>query len=254
MIHAVRQGKTKIGRNEDSITSSAFQLLGYLPDEMFQSILCSALRGNINEVTLGRLEGIEFWPKWNASGINSNNSFVEPDVFIRFDNMDMIVEAKRYDHKGQYKAQWQNEYQAYLNEYPESKQKVVLWALGGILTLDEDHVEIGGERCTVYKSTWTMLLDAVQAEYQKLINTKRSTRLERVYIDLIHSFQFHGFFVGEWFSDGKMKPIGFSPISINYFSRNQLRFDGSKWLYSLNDTGDKSTSLKSIGKWKIPVF
>jgi len=251
MIQAIRNGKVKLERNEDSLTSSIFQLLSYLPNKHLFCIISAALRNKIKK-ELGQLLSMSFWPKWDASGIESNKSFIEPDVFIRFDNMDIIVEAKRYDDKGQYQQQWQNEFQAYLNEYPESEKAVTLWALGGINTLNDDHVERGEQHCDVYKSTWTMLLDAIQSEYQKLASYKHSPYLERLFADLIYSFQFHGFFVGEWFSDRKMKPIGFSAISLDYFLRNKQRFDSNRWLYSLTNTGDKCASLKTIEKWKTP--
>jgi hypothetical protein len=89
MIHAIRKGKTKLGRNEDSLTSSVFQLLGYLPDDLFRRIICSSLRYNINEAALGRLAEVEFWPRWDGHGISEDRSTVEPDVLIRFDNIDI---------------------------------------------------------------------------------------------------------------------------------------------------------------------
>jgi len=253
MIYAVRQGKTKIGRNEDSLTSSVFQLLGYLPDEMFRSILCSALRGNVDEALLGRLEEIEFWPKWDAAGIDSHNNFIEPDVFLRFEGADLIIEAKRYDEKGQYKQQWLNEFQAYLNEYPEREKPVILWALGGINDLANDAVEIEGQTCKVFKSTWTMLVNAVQSERQKQESILQSSHLDRIFSDLIFAFQFHGFFVGEWFADSRLKPLGWSSHSLNFFSENKRRFDSDKWLYSLTQPVRYNLNHKALETWDIAI-
>lgn len=233
MIHAVRQGKTKIGRNEDSLTSSVFQLLSYLPDELFRSIICSALRHVIKEEELGQLTELEFWPKWDTAGIGSHNNFIEPDVFLRFEDADLIIEAKRYDEKGQYKQQWLNEFQAYLNEYPEREKNIILWALGGINDLKNDAVKFDGQTCKVFKSTWTMLLNAIQVKYQKHRSSPQTVQLNRVFSDLIYAFQFHGFFVGEWFEDGKLKPLRWSSRNLNDSTENKHEFDSEKWLYSL---------------------
>jgi hypothetical protein len=253
MIHAVRKGKTKLGRSEDSLTSLVFQLLSYLPDELFRSIICSALRNNVREEKLGRLTEVEFWPKWDAAKIDSRSRFIEPDVFLRFENLDMIVEAKRYDEKGQYRQQWQNEFQAYLNEYPEREKTVILWALGGINDLDNDAVEFDGQIIKVFKSTWTMLVNAVQFEHQKQGLSPRSSHLNRIFSDLIFAFQFHGFFVGEWFADNKLSSMSWSASSLTYFIRNKEEFNSERWLYSLTRPVRNNLNHKIIESWKITI-
>ena len=92
-----------------------------LPDNVFWEILKSAAsnKGILPEDAGLLVDDYEFWPKWNPNSIydTGNSSFVEPDVFFRFGNIDVIVEAKYSDSGGQYREEWEREFKAYLNTY-----------------------------------------------------------------------------------------------------------------------------------------
>ena len=47
----------------------------------------------------------EFWPNWDPEGTDNINR-VTPDLFMRFANFDLIVEAKRWDSFQQSSDQW----------------------------------------------------------------------------------------------------------------------------------------------------
>ena len=88
MIHSTIYNKNT---NEDPKTSTIFEHLVLLPDNIFYSVIYKSIRTFKNEIPkeAGTLESFEFWPKWNPENtINSN--YVEPDVFIRFKNFDLI--------------------------------------------------------------------------------------------------------------------------------------------------------------------
>jgi LPXTG-motif cell wall-anchored protein len=44
----------------------------------------------------GRLLSFDFWPHWDKTGTDNTN-YVEPDLFIKFDEFDVIIEAKVKD-------------------------------------------------------------------------------------------------------------------------------------------------------------
>ena len=101
---------------EDSLTSSVFERLALLSDENLWWVLRNAcdkqaLAAKPLPDNVGKLEKIEFWPSWKpAPQLERNNLRVEPDVFLRFKDLDIIVEAKRYDFTQSQKIeQWQNE-------------------------------------------------------------------------------------------------------------------------------------------------
>jgi hypothetical protein len=98
--------------------------------------------------------------------------------------------------------------------------------------LANDTVELEGQKCNVFKSTWTMLINAIQSEHQKQDLSLESSHSNRFFFDLIYAFQFHGFFVGEWFSDNKLKPLDLSSHSLAWFTKNKQDVDSERWLYS----------------------
>ncbi|MFI5140284.1 MAG: hypothetical protein ACHQIM_20865, partial [Sphingobacteriales bacterium] len=101
--------------SEDSLTSTIFGLLFYLPSELCWKII----RESCYEFLIpfpSKVTVKEYWPSWNSVNTNNTN-YIEPDLFIRTPEFDLIIEAKRYDYGQQYRAQWEGEIRAYFNEY-----------------------------------------------------------------------------------------------------------------------------------------
>ncbi len=103
--------------NEDSLTASFFGLLFYFPKNLVSSFFEKILE----EQNLGNILYYEFWPHWSAEG-TTNKRDVEPDLFIRFENLDLIVEVKKLNISIT-EDQIKNEQQAYKNEYSNEKKK-----------------------------------------------------------------------------------------------------------------------------------
>src|SRR5881227_2646233 len=86
---------------EDSLTCSVLPHLLHLPFELFWQILHNACFTGALPAQVGEpVSDIEFWPKWDPEG-TPNNTYVEPDVFIRFPRFDLIIEAKYGDEGSQ---------------------------------------------------------------------------------------------------------------------------------------------------------
>jgi hypothetical protein len=99
MLHGKRKGSGMQSRAafvgaEDLLTATVFERLGYLDDECFSSILQS-LPGfaRVAPAVFGRLEELSFWPSLK----DDSGRRVEPDVLVRFSNVTILVEAKRFD-------------------------------------------------------------------------------------------------------------------------------------------------------------
>jgi hypothetical protein len=105
MLNAIMNGKKrgtglagidlKIGTTEgaeDILTATLFERLAYLPDRVLVTFFSQLLE----DIELGPLDNIQFWPQWSLNGKGA-----EPDVVLTFSERTVIVEAKRDDYKQQ---------------------------------------------------------------------------------------------------------------------------------------------------------
>jgi hypothetical protein len=121
----------------------------------------------------GELRTYEFWPKWDAQQ-TENANYVEPDVFLRFSNLDLIIEAKRCDEGGQYSAQWKRELAGYENKYGSSRVPVILLSIGGNGSNTANEIMmINGHERTIVKCSWVGLYEVLVAEQEKLSGSNR---------------------------------------------------------------------------------
>src|SRR5580700_5208223 len=104
---------------ENSLTAAVFAHLLHLPSEMFWQVLSNACY----TTKLPKFQGepkVYPWPSWRTA----DRDLVIPDLFVRFDKCDLIVEAKRWDNEMQDPAQWRRELSAYNNEYGNESKEV----------------------------------------------------------------------------------------------------------------------------------
>jgi len=207
MIQAVL--KNKISTNvraslkiiEDTLTSSVIGSLLLLPSDIFVKILSEASYNKFDDLNYGKLEYFEFWPKWNVKDIEEvdNSNYVEPDVFIRFENVDIIIEAKRYDDNQQSESQWRKEIIAYKKEYEKDKREIVFLAIGGIRS--EKIEEIEDEN--VYKIRWKEILYQINNYIENSKYIDRCESIPRVLQMAKDGLELHGFLSIKWFKDLK---------------------------------------------------
>ena len=201
---------------ENSLTAAVITHLFHLPIEISWKILCNACYSENWPQFAGEPKNVCFWPNWNPEGTN-NTLRVEPDVFIRFEEFDLIVEAKRWDHPMQTEEQWAKELTAYDNVYGDEKVPVRILALGGVWQSCDDQAvservfapEMGKHlaplRCPVHMCRWSRLLAECKAMEKELRKSRyrssESRAHERILSDLVGLFAWHGFQTGEWFVD-----------------------------------------------------
>lgn len=169
MINAVLNKKADIQRNEDVKTSSILGLLLLLPAEMFWKLLRSSMSDtHMLPASSGDILNSEFWPHWNVDNKDTevtNQKLVEPDVFIEFENFDLIIEVK-LDGNFQYSDQWTNEVCAYKSNISTEKELIFV-ALGGNASLDSILLTKGRAKgTTVHKCSWNRLLEVVHSEVE----------------------------------------------------------------------------------------
>lgn len=179
MIHSLFFKKET---NEDPKTSAVFENLILLPDAMFWYVLRqSCFDSESMPSDCGSLQEYKFWPRWNPTG-TMNTNYVEPDVFFKFVEFDVIIEAKYGDFGGQKEGQWRDEIKAYHNEYGNNKELVFI-AVGGFQTKHRVELMVDGLKVNVYKCSWQSLLDSIEALRKSLCNT--SSTIESAQVRLL---------------------------------------------------------------------
>jgi len=189
---------------EDSLTAAVFSHLLHLPSEMFWRILREACYTRNLPNDPGEPKQLNVRPKWNYEG-----TWVKPDLFMRFDDFDLIIEAKIKDHMTQSRSQWEQELVAYTNEYGKERRPVRIIALGGIHAEKDEPLSYEGWECPVHMCRWfTVLLECgrLKRELEEIKNPSSQTcAYLRILNDLIAFFGEHGYVVLRWYDDFDFK-------------------------------------------------
>ena len=208
MLQAYKNSKLLVELNEDVKTSSIIGELTHLQADLFWYLLRSATAYNesLPEIA-GEIYTVEYWPKWSAEGCDiTNNQFVEPDVFIRFQKFDIILEIKKNDGCGQYMTQWTNEICGYLNEYADDNKDIYIIALGGNNNMQKENIrKLRDNDLVVHKCSWFSLLEKVNEQMRSLYRLpyKDSCTMQTIRIlqDIVSSFNLYGDYVMEGFDN-----------------------------------------------------
>lgn len=225
MLQALKNNKIDVKHNEDAKTSSIIGEMLHLPSDLLWSLLREAIAFNSRlPKCVGEVSMFEFWPRWEAKGEgNTNKRIVEPDVFIRFEHIDLIIEVKRNDREGQYRTQWTNEIGSYLNKYREDEKDVVLIALGGNADLHNETInENSIVKYTIFKCSWLSLLEKIEEQLRTLnkVAFRDSHTMQNIRIlqDIIYSFNLYGDYIIDWFDSIPNNIINMNTHSVHNIS------------------------------------
>lgn len=209
MEELIRQKRIK---DEDSLTSSFFLMLKYLSQNNIKEVLSNSIVNDSMGEILGNSD-ISFWPKWSAKNTN-NSCYVEPDVFIRWDNIDLIIEAK-YNDK-QKAEQWGNEIIAYFNEYDIVKQLYLL-AIDGNNNLKTEVLNIKNQKIKVLKTSWTKILSVFLTMELNIDGIEKE-----ICKDIVSVFKYYGFFTGKTISQLNISDYSINDYSLRYFQGRKI--------------------------------
>lgn len=181
--------------SEDTLTSSVFGILQYLPDDTLWQIVrnsCGKGKQFLPE-TIGKIEHIDFWPQYGDVKGTSNSSYVEPDVLLVTEKYYVIIEAKKYDGGGQYPIQWKNEIRAVNNE--DDTKEILFVAMGGNSTLKPKEISVklkkGVKTYIINRGSWFNLLNEIQ-------NMGGNNETNRLLADVTKAMNRHGFMQVRW--------------------------------------------------------
>lgn len=218
MLHSTYHHKDNY---EDPKTSAIFENLMLLQDNIFWYILRKSCfeHDDLPEYS-GRLLSYDFWPHWDCKGTDNSN-FVEPDLFLRFEAFDVILEAKYGDYGGQYLQQWRRELIAYCNEYKNEKE-VIFIAIGGNQTVHKEFTKIKGKQLLIHKCNWLSILINVnkyEAELEQVtIPDLALSSTKRILENIILAFNLNGVYNISWFADMAIDKPQISSQSIDTLS------------------------------------
>lgn len=162
----------QLWNSEDAKTSSIIGTLSLLPAKQFWAIIRSACyNSNGLPESVTELQHIEFWPQWKL------DDRVEPDVFVRFKEFDLIIELKRNDGNQQYMDQWEREIGAYKLRYEDSHKDYYLIAISGRTAEQHPHV---------FQCSWSNLLKSVETECDNIESNSHVARILKTAITAFH--------------------------------------------------------------------
>lgn len=213
-----RQHNKSLG--EDVKTSTLIGPMRYLDCNLFHQIFTNSLINsksdtfNFKQPTI--IDEFQFWPKWSAKGTD-NTTYVEPDVYVKFDSFHLIVEVKFDDSSSQCEQQWENEVKSLNNEIDNQDNKpIVVWAIGGNKTNGLELVHLPEQKpFQVYKVSWVNLYNSVLSVKDRF---EGSSNQKRLLEDICKAFHFYGYHPVSWFSNLESFDIKYEP---NYFQQWQ---------------------------------
>lgn len=204
--YIMTKGRSSFTTCEDSLTSGTLDYLKYLPINLFWRILRKSMYHNKLPKYSGELIQMEYWPKWSSKD-TSNSHFIEPDVFLRFEEFDILIEAKRQNRIGQTSKQLENEVQGYLNEYGKEQKTLYFVKLGGLNTTDDEIYK--NPNIIICKTDWSKLLNEICTLKNELerSNGYLANHYIRLLDDCIKGFSIHQYYAFEWLVNLKKRRI-----------------------------------------------
>ncbi|WP_026837369.1 hypothetical protein [Gillisia sp. JM1] len=219
MISYFHHNKGKLKSCEDSLTAVIFDTLKYLPSDIFWNILKDSLYHDKLPYCSGELISISFWDKWNSNG-TTNIRYIEPDVFLRFKEFDIIIEAKRNDKFQQLTHQMEKEITSYFNEYGPDDKNLYFIQLGGLHSKEDvENFTSNENKVIICKTDWSIMLHHIALTNNKLkeINVSTLNAYTRILDDCIKGFALHQFYEKLWLDDLlKSKQLKINPLK-QYF-------------------------------------
>lgn len=170
-------------------------------------------------------------------------------MFLQFENLDVIIEAKRSEDAGQCADEWRRELRAYHNEYPIANRNPILIAVGGNNTLAHEIINVRdfGEHC-IYRCSWLSLLTSVIG-IKDNYETTLQPQLQRLCATLELGFQMHDVQFFKWMDNG-MNFSHINPISRHalelYFADSRKSQNKFKMLLYKHINKTSLTTLQSF--------
>jgi hypothetical protein len=209
--------RSQYRQSEDFLTAAVFCRLTYLPQDVLWLIIrlaaTVAMPISLPEC-VGGLERREFWPRWSLTLSDEGKQIKEPDVFLQFERLALLAEAKVDDGHRQRPEQWAAEIAACVERTGFNSQiPIWLFAIGGmgdeatestVLKMREQAERILHGRYNHHNvpvllaaCSWRQFLAALIAWSEQ----NHASSEAYIVCDLIEILRFHGFRHSQWLAE-----------------------------------------------------
>tara|TARA_R110002049_G_scaffold297185_3_gene486005 strand:- start:1060 stop:1776 length:717 start_codon:yes stop_codon:yes gene_type:complete len=174
---------------EDLLTAAFFSRFTYLSGLLQHRLLKSWL-GGVGDFT--EFKSIDYWPQYDLKN-NPDRKFVEPDLLIRFESCDVLVEVKPPEGGDQYLDQWQLEIEGYYQQEDHIKALYFL-AIGRVgSVLHQLDIEVLQKNGRDFKQAHSIEWKPIVYELSGFIKSgELDAQDQRIVHDMIKAVELYG--------------------------------------------------------------
>lgn len=220
MLSYIKYKNRSIELGEDSLTSTVFDLLLCLPHEIYWNILYNAELHRKLPLHTGKLQSFEYWPKWNID--EDSREYREPDIFIRFEYFDLIIEAKLNNKNKQKEEQMDEQVKVYINLYKEDKKDLYYLKLDGLNDIEKvENKTVDNNEFIICKMDWASLLDQVINVLKNIESVKLQNIIAYKHIlnQLILGLELHNHYKKYWLEELKPSRLSLNPKNLFSYAK-----------------------------------
>ena len=198
---------------EDLLTAAVFSRWSYLSNETQHHLMHQWFSGKGD---FKKFQGIEFWPKYDLPD-NKDRQSVEPDVLIKFEGFNVLIEVKPPSGGNQYLEQWKNEIEGYYSCENNKDIPLYFLAIGRIKNVKyRSNNEFFPRPALIHAISWKIIAHTIY-DFSKSTNNNQDRRILKDVLEALglygvvgHKFLFRDFF----------KPNNKLPsLELSYFQR-----------------------------------
>ncbi|MDN3680084.1 hypothetical protein QWZ04_07045 [Vibrio tapetis subsp. quintayensis] len=210
---------------EDLLTSTFFERFAYLSDDVQTQILasCFSLSPDDFQAKFGAFQSIDYWPRY-ALTEGGESRQVEPDLVIRFELCNLIVEVKPPAGGDQYYDQWHKEIESFLQAQQECDKPLYFLAIGRIE--QKQALEWASKllnKNNLLKGIASIKWDAVTAHIVELLNDEQvnkalsiSRQEKRILNDILDGLSLYGLQTSPFTWSQLIQPDVFPKLSLQH--------------------------------------
>jgi hypothetical protein len=174
---------------EDLLTATFFSRFTYLSG-LLQHRLFKSWLGGVGDFT--EFKHIDYWPQYDLKN-NPDRKFVEPDLLIRFESCDVLVEVKPPEGGDQYLDQWQLEIESYYQQEDHTKPLYFL-AIGRVgSVLQQLDIEVLQKNGRDFQKAQAIEWKPIVCELSALIKSRElDAQDERIVYYMIKAVELYG--------------------------------------------------------------
>lgn len=203
---------------EDLLTSTVFERFAYLSESLQFQLLEFCFKDRVIPFAdlFGAFITIDYWPRYTFEE-KGHTRQVEPDLIIRFEKANLIVEVKPPAGGDQYFTQWRREVGSFLQSEEGESRPLYFLAIGRVddmsaLKWESKLVNEFDNLICVGAIKWQPIADCL---VEKLLDSRLSKTDKRVLNDMLKALALYGLNVSNFKWD-KLRKHSFPVLSLSH--------------------------------------